>query len=75
VGFDPRITVIKQDVWFSHFRPLTNATMKNQIYESSDFNHFFFSLLATENLTYHFFFEFLVFNFVFWPNFASEKIG
>ncbi len=33
----------------------------------------FFSLLATENLQNHFYFEFSVFYFTFWRNFTSIK--
>jgi len=34
---------------------------------------FFFLLLATENLKNHFIFDFLIFNFSIWRDFASQK--
>jgi hypothetical protein len=39
----------------------------------AEFTIFSLSLLPTENLQNHFFFEFLVFNFAFRTNFASKK--
>jgi hypothetical protein len=57
------------------YEDLAKSGYKPEINLIYAFNPFFFSLLATENLTYHYFFEFLVFNFIFWQNFASEKIG
>jgi len=48
---------------------------ENQIYESGKFFYKSSSLLTIENFKNHFFINFLIFNFSFWQNFASNKKG